>query len=108
MYMREVGICYGMTETSPVSTQTTIGTPLEKQVGTVGSVQDHLEIKNYIDPETGAIKNRNEPGELCTRGYSVMIRLLEQSRRATAEVIDEKPDWMHSAPSATMNGIGIY
>jgi fatty-acyl-CoA synthase len=57
MYMRDVEICYGMTETSPVSTQTIMGTPLEKQVGTVGTVQDHLEIK-IIDPETGALQDR--------------------------------------------------
>ena len=73
MYMKEVSICYGMTETSPVSTQTIIGAPFEKQVGTVGTVQDHLEIK-IIDPKTGdlgdikmedlpGIEHLNEPGE---------------------------------------------
>ena len=71
MNMKEVSICYGMTETSPVSTQTVIGTPIEKQVSTVGTVQDHLEIK-IIDPETGAILPRGTAGELCTRGYSAM------------------------------------
>ena len=65
-------ICYGMTETSPVSTQTLADTPFEKQVGTVGVVQDHLEIK-IIDPETGRSRNRNTAGEFCTRGYSIML-----------------------------------
>src|SRR5690606_31707435 len=72
MNMKEVSICYGMTETSPVSTQTKIGVPFEKQVSTVGTVQDHLEIK-IIDPETGGIVPRGSSGELCTRGYSVML-----------------------------------
>src|SRR5215204_263074 len=103
MYMREVEICYGMTETSPVSTQTVIGTPIEKQVGTVGKVQDHLEIK-IVDPETGAIKDRNEPGELCTRGYSVMIGYWNNAK-ATSEVIDEAR-WMHSGDLATMDEEG--
>jgi len=72
MHMKEVEICYGMTETSPVSTQTSIGTALEKQVSTVGTVQDYLEIK-IIDPQTAALQDRNLPGELCTRGYFVML-----------------------------------
>ena len=103
MYMREVEICYGMTETSPVSTQTRIGTSLDKQVGTVGTVQDHLEIK-IIDPETGAIKNRNEPGELCTRGYSVMLGYWNDEK-ATIQAIDEAR-WMHTGDLATMDDEG--
>jgi fatty-acyl-CoA synthase len=103
MYMREVEICYGMTETSPVSTQTRIGTPLEKQVGTVGTVQDHLEIK-IIDPETGAIKKRNEPGEFCTRGYSIMLGYWNDEK-ATNLAIDEAR-WMHTGDLATMDDEG--
>ena len=103
MYMREVEICYGMTETSPVSTQTTIGTPLEKQVGTVGTVQDHLEIK-IIDPETGALQDRHQPGELCTRGYSVMLGYWNNPE-ATREAIDEAR-WMHTGDLASMDDEG--
>lgn len=103
MYMRDVEICYGMTETSPVSTQTVIGTPLEKQVSTVGMVQDHLEIK-IIDPETGDIKKRNEPGEFCASGYSVMLGYWN-NEKATAGAID-KHGWMHSGDLATMDEHG--
>ena len=103
MHMSEVEICYGMTETSPVSTQTRIGTPLEKQVGTVGTIQDHLEIK-IIDPESGHIVERNEPGELCTRGYSVMLGYWN-NEKATAEAIDQGR-WMHSGDLATMDDEG--
>ena len=103
MYMRDVEICYGMTETSPVSTQTSIGTPLDKQVGTVGRVQEHLEIK-IIDPETGAIVPRSHPGEFCTRGYSVMLGYWKNAA-ATAEAIDEAR-WMHSGDLATMDEEG--
>ena len=71
MHMREVGIAYGMTETSPVSFQTASDDPLDRRVSTVGRIQPHLEVK-VID-EYGAIVPRNMPGELCTRGYSVMI-----------------------------------
>ena len=103
MHMKDVQICYGMTETSPVSTQTSAGTPFEKQVGTVGTVQDHLEIK-IIDPETGAIKERNTPGELCTRGYSVMLGYWNNAK-ATAEAIDQAR-WMHTGDLATMDDEG--
>jgi fatty-acyl-CoA synthase len=103
MYMRDVQICYGMTETSPVSTQTHIGTPIEKQVGTVGKVQDHLEIK-IINPETGALQDRNEPGELCTRGYSVMLGYWN-NEKATRDAIDEAR-WMHTGDLATMDDEG--
>ena len=100
MNMKEVSICYGMTETSPVSTQTIIGTPIEKQVSTVGTVQDHLEIK-IIDPETGDILPRGIAGELCTRGYSVMQKYWNNPE-ATASVIDEN-NWLHSGDLATMD-----
>ena len=103
MHIREIEIGYGMTETSPISTQTNIGTSLEKQVSTVGVVQDHLEIK-IVDPETGSIKNRNESGEFCTRGYSVMLGYWN-NEKATAEVIDEAR-WMHSEDLATMDDEG--
>lgn len=103
MFMTEVSICYGMTETSPVSTQTVIGAPFEKQVGTVGTVQDHLEIK-IIDPKTGEIAPRNTPGELCTRGYSVMLKYWNNPQ-ATASVIDEAR-WMHSGDMAVMDDEG--
>jgi len=103
MHMKEVGICYGMTETSPVSTQTLMGTPLEKQVSTVGTIQDHLEIK-IIDPETGFVQDRTIPGELCTRGYSVMLGYWNNAK-ATAEAIDASR-WMHSGDLATMDEEG--
>ncbi len=100
MNMKEVSICYGMTETSPVSTQTIIGTPLEKQVSTVGTVQDHLEIK-IIDPQTGEILPRGIAGEFCTRGYSVMQKYWNNPE-ATSQVIDEN-NWLHSGDLATMD-----
>ena len=103
MHMQQVEICYGMTETSPVSTQTSIGTPLEKQVGTVGTVQDHLEIK-IIDPETAALLPRGVPGELCTRGYSVMLGYWNNPQ-ATAEAID-LGGWMHTGDLAVMDDEG--
>ena len=101
--MSDVEICYGMTETSPVSTQTRIGTPLAKQVGTVGTIQDHLEIK-IIDPDSGQVVDRNTPGELCTRGYSVMLGYWNNDQ-ATAEAID-RGRWMHSGDLATMDDEG--
>jgi len=103
MHMSDVEICYGMTETSPVSTQTRIGTPLAKQVGTVGTIQDHLEIK-IVDPDSGQIVERNTPGELCTRGYSVMLGYWNNDQ-ATTEAID-KGRWMHSGDLATMDDEG--
>jgi fatty-acyl-CoA synthase len=103
MHMKDVQICYGMTETSPVSTQTSAGTPFEKQVGTVGTVQDHLEIK-IIDPETGAVQELNKPGELCTRGYSVMLGYWNNAK-ATAEAVDQAR-WMHTGDLATMDDEG--
>lgn len=103
MYMKEVSICYGMTETSPVSTQTLIGAPLEKQVSTVGTVQDHLEIK-IIDPDTGAIVERGISGEVCTRGYSVMLKYWNDPQ-ATQEAIDEA-GWMHTGDLGIMDQEG--
>ena len=103
MHMKDVEICYGMTETSPVSTQTHIGTPFEKQVSTVGTVQDHLEIK-IIDPETGELQDRGKPGEFCTRGYSVMLRYWNNVE-ATREAIDDAR-WMHTGDLATADDEG--
>ena len=103
MNMKEVTICYGMTETSPVSTQTKIGTPFEKQIHSVGTIHDHLEIK-IINPETGKIVNRGENGELCTRGYSVMLKYWDNPE-ATQQVLDSAR-WMHTGDLAMMDEEG--
>lgn len=103
MNMHEITICYGMTETSPVSTQTKIEAPFEKQIYSVGTIHDHLEIK-IINPETKAIVKRGENGELCTRGYSVMLKYWN-SPQATEQVIDEQR-WMHSGDLAMMDEDG--
>lgn len=103
MNMKEVTICYGMTETSPVSTQTKIGTPFEKQIHSVGTIHDHLEIK-IINPETGKIVNRGENGELCTRGYSVMLKYWDNPE-ATHQVLDSAR-WMHTGDLAMMDEEG--
>ncbi|MBV8987942.1 MAG: AMP-binding protein [Solirubrobacterales bacterium] len=102
MHMNEVGICYGMTETSPVSTQTAPDDDLDRRVGTVGRVHPHLEIK--IIDERGHTVERNAPGELCTRGYSVMLGYWDDRER-TAEVIDAAR-WMHTGDLATMDDEG--
>ncbi len=103
MNMTEVTICYGMTETSPVSVQTKIGAPLEKQVSTVGTVHDHIELK-VIDPETGHIVKRGVAGELCVRGYAVMLKYWNNPE-ATDSVIDDGR-WMHTGDQATMDDEG--
>jgi fatty-acyl-CoA synthase len=100
MGMREVTICYGMTETSPVSTQSATDDPLEKRVATVGRVHPHVEVK-IVDPATGAIVPRGTPGELCTRGYSVMIGYWADEA-ATRAAIDPAR-WMHTGDLATMD-----
>jgi fatty-acyl-CoA synthase len=100
MNMREVTICYGMTETSPVSTQSALDDPLEKRVGTVGRVHPHVEVK-VVDPETDAIVPRGESGELCTRGYSVMLGYWN-NQDATAAAIDTAR-WMHTGDLATLD-----
>lgn len=102
MNIKEMSICYGMTETSPVSTQTLIGTPLEKQVSTVGTVQDHLEIK--IVDENGRTLQRGEHGELCTRGYSVMLKYWNDPEN-TKKVLDDAR-WMHTGDMAVMDKDG--
>ena len=103
MNMHEITICYGMTETSPVSTQTKIGVPFQKQIYSVGTIHDHLEIK-IINPETQEILKRGESGELCTRGYSVMLKYWN-SPDATKQVLDEQR-WMHTGDLAMMDEEG--
>ncbi len=103
MGMSEVSICYGMTETSPVSTQTRKDDSIERRVSTVGRVGPHLEVK-VVDPETGLTVPRGTPGELCTRGYSVMLGYWEQPEK-TAEVIDAAR-WMHTGDLAVMDDDG--
>jgi fatty-acyl-CoA synthase len=103
MHMGEVTICYGMTETSPVSTQTRPDAPLEKQVGTVGTVHPHVEVK-IVDPTTGRTALRGETGELCTRGYCVMLGYWE-NEEATREAIDTAR-WMHTGDLAVMDDEG--
>jgi len=103
MHMSEVGIAYGMTETSPVSTQTTHDDPIEKRVGSVGRVHPHVEVK-VIDPVEGTTMPRGEPGELCTRGYSVMAGYWNDPER-TADAVDPE-GWMHTGDLATMDRDG--
>jgi fatty-acyl-CoA synthase len=103
MGMAEVSICYGMTETSPVSTQTRSDDSVERRVSTVGRVGPHLESK-VVDPETGLTVPRGVPGELCTRGYSVMLGYWEQPDK-TAEAIDAAR-WMHTGDLAVMDDDG--
>ena len=103
MGMAEVSICYGMTETSPVSTQTRVDDSLERRVSTVGRVGPHLEVK-VVDPETGLTLPRGEPGELCTRGYSVMLGYWDEPGK-TAEVIDAAR-WMHTGDIGIMDSDG--
>jgi fatty-acyl-CoA synthase len=103
LHMPEVTICYGMTETSPVSTQTATDDPIDKRTGTVGRVHPHIEVK-VIDPETSAVVPRGQPGELCTRGYSVMLGYWNNPT-ATAGAIDAAR-WMHTGDLATMDEQG--
>ncbi|MBU1359876.1 MAG: AMP-binding protein [Gammaproteobacteria bacterium] len=103
MHLSEITIAYGMTETSPVSCQSSTDTPLDKRVSTVGQVQPHLEIK-IVDPETGAIVAPGVPGEFCTRGYSVMHGYWGDEER-TREAIDGE-GWMHTGDLAVMDADG--
>ena len=103
MHMKDVAIAYGMTETSPVSTQTRVGAPLAKQVGTVGQVHPHVEIK-IVDPQSGQVLPIGAQGELCTRGYSVMLGYWENAE-ATKTSIDAA-GWMHTGDLATMDDDG--
>jgi fatty-acyl-CoA synthase len=103
MHMAEVAICYGMTETSPVSTQTRRDDDLDRRTSTVGRVMPHVEVK-LVDPVTGLVVPRGEPGELCTRGYSVMLGYWDEPAK-TAEAIDQAR-WMHTGDLATMREDG--
>jgi fatty-acyl-CoA synthase len=103
MHMAEVEICYGMTETSPVSTQTRADDDMERRVATVGRVHPHVEIK-VIDPDTGIVLPRGQHGELCTRGYSVMLGYWNEPEK-TAEAIDAGR-WMHTGDLAVMDEAG--
>ncbi|MEV5529585.1 AMP-binding protein [Streptomyces prunicolor] len=103
MHMAEVSICYGMTETSPVSLQTRRDDDLEHRTGTVGRVLPHLEVK-VVDPATGVTQPRGTAGELCTRGYSVMLGYWNEPEK-TAEAIDAGR-WMHTGDLAMMREDG--
>jgi fatty-acyl-CoA synthase len=103
MNMKDIQICYGMTETSPVSAQTSSTDTIDKRVGTVGKVQDHIELK-VVDKDTGEILPVGQHGELCTRGYSVMLKYWE-NEEATNAVIDEA-GWMHTGDLAVMDEEG--
>ena len=103
MHIPEITICYGMTETSPVSTQTRVDDPVEKRVTTVGSVHPHVAVK-IVDPESGRVLGRNESGELCTRGYCVMLGYWNDAT-ATAAAIDAGR-WMHTGDLASMDDDG--
>jgi fatty-acyl-CoA synthase len=103
MNMSQVTIAYGMTETSPVSTQTAVDDPLAKQVGSVGRVHPHVEIK-IIDTESGAVVPCGERGEFCTRGYGVMLGYWNDEA-ATRAAIDAA-GWMHTGDLATMDDAG--
>ncbi|SCC92093.1 putative acyl-CoA synthetase YngI [Thiomonas sp. X19] len=103
MHLSEITIAYGMTETAPVSCQSSTDTPLDKRVSTVGQVQPHLEVK-IIDPQTRATVPPGTPGELCTRGYSVMHGYWGDAEK-TQEAIDPE-GWMHTGDLATMDAEG--
>jgi fatty-acyl-CoA synthase len=103
MHMTEVGIAYGMTETSPVSTQTRADDDLEQRTATVGCVMPHVEVK-IVEPDTGLVVPVGTPGEVCTRGYSVMLGYWDEPEM-TAEVIDPAR-WMHTGDLAMMREDG--
>ena len=103
MNMTEVAIAYGMTETSPVSCQTLIDDDLERRTATIGRVHPHVEIK-IVDPDTGEIVERGQPGEYCTRGYSVMLGYWQDEAK-THEAIDDD-GWMHTGDLAVMRDDG--
>ncbi|MET7737024.1 AMP-binding protein [Streptomyces sp. NPDC005402] len=103
MHMSEVSICYGMTETSPVSLQTRRDDDLEHRTGTVGRVLPHIEVK-VVDPATGVTQPRGTAGELCTRGYSVMLGYWNEPEK-TAEAVDPGR-WMHTGDLAMMREDG--
>jgi fatty-acyl-CoA synthase len=99
----QVSICYGMTETSPVSAQTSVTDTVERRVSTIGRVHPHVEVK-IVDPETGVTLPRGETGEFCTRGYSVMLGYWNDPEK-TAETIDDE-SWMHTGDLGVMDADG--
>ncbi len=103
MHMAEVTICYGMTETSPVSTQTRADDDMERRVSTVGRVHPHVEVK-IIDPETSQVLPRGTPGELCTRGYSVMLGYWDDEEQTRGAI--DAARWMHTGDLAIMDDAG--
>ncbi len=103
MHMPEVTICYGMTETSPVSTQTRADDPLDLRVATVGRVHPHVEVK-VIDPVSGVALPTGETGELCTRGYSVMLGYWAEPDKTAAAI--DTAGWMHTGDLAVMDEAG--
>jgi fatty-acyl-CoA synthase len=103
MHMAEVSICYGMTETSPVSCQTRSDDDLDRRTATIGRVHPHVEVK-IVDPATGETVERGETGEFCTRGYSVMLGYWNDPDK-TAEAIDDD-GWMHTGDLAVMREDG--
>lgn len=102
MHMKDVTICYGMTETSPVSFQTRMDAPIEKRVSTVGTIHPHLEVK-LVDPESGRVVERGEKGELCTRGYSVMLGYWNNEEATRGSIVN---GWMHTGDLAQMDDEG--
>jgi len=103
MHMTEVTICYGMTETSPVSTQTRAEDDMERRVSTVGRVHPHVEVK-VIDPGTGLVVPRGTAGELCTRGYSVMLGYWDDEAQTRASI--DADGFMHTGDLATIDEAG--
>ena len=103
MHIPEITICYGMTETSPVSTQSRVDDPVEKRVTTVGQIHPHVEVK-IVDPDNGRVVARGARGELCTRGYSVMLGYWNDESATTAAIDRER--WMHSGDLASMDADG--
>ena len=103
MHLAELTICYGMTETSPVSFQSAVDDPLERRVSTVGRVHPHLEVK-IVDAE-GHTVQRSRPGEICTRGYAVMLGYWDEPQK-TAEVLDHD-GWMHTGDLGTVDPQGF-
>ncbi|SDS45733.1 AMP-binding protein [Microlunatus soli] len=102
MSMREVSIAYGMTETSPVSLQTLRDDDVERRTATVGRVHSHVEVK--ITDATGATAPRGEPGELCTKGYSVMLGYWNEPEKTTAAI--DADGWMHTGDLGVMRADG--
>jgi fatty-acyl-CoA synthase len=103
MHMTEVTICYGMTETSPVSTQTRADDDTDRRVATVGRVHPHVEVK-VIDPDTGLVVPHGVPGELCTRGYSVMLGYWGDEEQTRSAI--DAARWMHTGDLAVMDDAG--